>query len=828
MADNVGDTIHLGGGGPSSVKQRRPRLRLNCSECRGKKLSCDRKLPCQRCVRAGKPDLCTYEAFPPGTRTSPGLRGPPTGFNEVDFGGAQSKQNDDQIRELQAEIAQLKDHLFQTTLSQSTAEVYGDIEDLSTEVPVASDSGSDGQATVTSPVTTPNNSLSFIQKPTRLYHSSSTLLRMFYDIPQLPPYLKTLSDEHLKPRGIHLSRTHYPDDALNSNVDVTHLLALFPPKDDTDALVLFYLNHTEHVHRIVHVPTFEREYVNFWLQEPQLRHPAIAALILSMISVAIATSNLFPESSHYRPMVPHWICASSQWLNSQWPSRSPKPRTLVYYQLSCLIHVAKRLNWIRQRPFWADTAPLIQNAILDGLHLEPPESVSPYKREIRRRIWATLRELDLQTSFEYGLPTILHTLESTTLSPSNLNDSDFDEASKRLPPSRPRSEYTQTSYQFLSAQDFDLRLEISRGLANDITPSSYSQVLQYTQKLTEKLDSLPGWTIEAGTPNDGPRKVALMVWAFLQYQLKECLILLHRPFVHPIPPATSFPTESFPSSSLSETILYQNALSILLLTRKLAVLGSQCLTLMRNDLTLACLALCLVTLSRPKGSLSIPIINADQTVALFEDMLPFFEAWFLRSCNSYNYTHTPPPLLFATPGFGDQGALDVVAASGLTDQSTPTGTSPGTPQQGGTSSSSTWRASTNTPAAWRVLMIYAVLIVTKLHVGKDNEARAYPCCANRFSGFWNSHIDRRVEQQQREQHMFQQQQAQQQGGMMSMVDGSVASGYEPGSSNMWQHDHGNSYGQSANMDNKNSTWNFEIAGGRTSDPFSLEIEQAGW
>lgn len=614
-------------------------------------------------------------------------------------------------------------------------------------------------------------------------------------IPQLPSYLQILSEEHLKPRGIHLGRTYYPADAPNSNIGVARLVALLPLKEDTDALVSFYLNHAEHIHRIVHVPTFEQEYVNFWLQEPQLRHPAMAALILSMISIAIATSNLFPDNSPYRPMAPHWISASARWLSGEWRSQPSRPRNLVYYQISCLVYLAKRVNWVRQNPFWTDTARLIQTAIMDGLHLDPPGSDTPYMREMKRRIWATLRELDLQTSFDYGLPTVLHTLDSTISAPSNINDSEFSPASTTIPASRPPRNYTQTSYQSSSARSFDLRVEISkqlfaggRGRTNPQTP--YTQVLQYTHQLTQALDSLPGWTIEAGVPNDadcgGPRKVTLMVWALLQYQLKECLILLHRQFVHPIlisPPTSvespstsryysqSFPSSENSSSSLSETILYQNALSILVLTRKLAVLGSQCLISMRNDLTLACLALCLVTLSRPKGSLSIPIINSNQTVGLLEDMLPFFEASFLRSSHIH-------PLPFVHPGLSHTSVGDGADVVGSLNSNNTGAAGPGTLQ----SRIAAGLPTTNTPAAWRTLMIYAVLVVTKIHVGKDDEARAHPCCANRFSRFWSSHIDRQVE------HQYQHNQQQHhQNGMMTMIGGGDDTGYEVGSTNMWQH-----------------------------------------
>ncbi|KAK4217795.1 hypothetical protein QBC37DRAFT_396370 [Rhypophila decipiens] len=815
MSENVGDTMHPGGGGPSSVKQRRPRLRLNCSECRGKKLSCDRKLPCQRCVRAGKPDLCTYEAFPPGTKTSASTRSS-VGPSDSDLGALPLQQNDDQIRELQAEIAQLKEHLFQTTISHH-ADVLFD----------ASDSGSGSQATITSPIIAGSSSLEFTQTSNRAYHGTSTLLGLFFDIPQLPPYLETLAEEHLRPRGMHLGRTQYTPDPLTRNVDIAHMLALLPPRHETDALVSFYLNHTEHVHRIVHTPTFEREYMEFWVQEPQFRDPGTAATILCIISIAAATSTVMPDDAPNRTMVPHWISVSAQWLNAQWQSQPCRPRDLIYYQLACLVCLAKRVNWIRQQQSWSETAPLIQNAIVDGLHLDPPHSEPLYVREVKRRIWATIKELDLQASFEHGLPTILSALESTTLPPANIDDCELHETSKSLPGARPANKYTKTSYQSISAQSFTLRLEISQRLFaagnNKIAALPGSEVQQYTRQLTQALDSLPAWTMEGGAPNDvdcgGPRKAVLMVWALLQYQLRECLILLHRPFVHPVVPPAALPTtttsdsidvesSSWPqvsssSSSLSETIIYHSALSILFLTRKLAVMGTMCVTSMRNDLTLACLALCLVTLARPKGSLSIPIINSAQTIGLLDDVLPFFEGWFMRcSHNTDDDGTTTIPVVM----------MNHVAHAAGRPESAAGGT--GVITGGGGGGSRRRPSSSNhSPAAWRVLMIYSVLIITKIHVGKDDEARAFPCSANRFSEFWNAHVDRRFERQQ-------------EGGELMGVVGGEA--YHSSIGEMWAHGLG---GEDTTMNenhNHGRSWNFEMGQGRMGDPLSLVLEQAGW
>lgn len=44
--------------------RKRQRVRLSCLECRRRKLSCDRGFPCERCIKSGTPERCTYETRP--------------------------------------------------------------------------------------------------------------------------------------------------------------------------------------------------------------------------------------------------------------------------------------------------------------------------------------------------------------------------------------------------------------------------------------------------------------------------------------------------------------------------------------------------------------------------------------------------------------------------------------------------------------------------------------------------------------------------------------------------------------------------------------------
>ena len=366
--------------------------------------------------------------------------------------------------------------------------------------------------------------------------------------------------------------------------------ALLPSREETDKLILFYISNVEQVHRIIHIPTFRREYTNYWAPRPP-RQPAMTALILAMMSIACgAMTASAGASSHsgYPRIIIRWIGACEGWLRQQ----SSRHRKLVHYQIACLIYLAKRINIVRKKLYWKETGSLIQDAISDGLHLEPSPSVnSPYIREMKRRIWATLRELDMQNCVEFGLPTLLHSIETTISAPSNIDDEVFDETTQQLPNSVDGGTYTDTSYQHHSSLTWNVRLDISRrlyspGCSKTLT---YDEVLQYTHQLTQALHSVPAWD---DTREQGSSQNTQFASTFLKLQLIELILAMHRPYLQR-------QGEKF---WLSENVCYQMARDIVLLTSNLSSSDCQRLTFLREDLLVGLLYLARISLLQPKGS----------------------------------------------------------------------------------------------------------------------------------------------------------------------------------------------------------------------------------
>ena len=116
--------------------RKRQRVRLSCLECRRRKLSCDRGFPCERCIKSGGPEKCTYES-------RPGLAPPakngisadalssrlllPGGSGDLSLYRRDTARDSDRIRRLELEVVQLKNLLSRhsasdegTTLNQDS------------------------------------------------------------------------------------------------------------------------------------------------------------------------------------------------------------------------------------------------------------------------------------------------------------------------------------------------------------------------------------------------------------------------------------------------------------------------------------------------------------------------------------------------------------------------------------------------------------------------------------------------------------------------------------------------------------------------------------
>lgn len=374
----------------------------------------------------------------------------------------------------------------------------------------------------------------------------------------------------------------------DTDKDGVGLRLLLPPQDVTDLLVHNYIETFESTYRVLHLPSFFEEYSQC-LQSMEQARPAFVALLLVMIAAAYCTkvekrSLLRGDSTIDREDAASYIRVVESWLALQ----SHKHVTPITFQIRAIILIAQQVNSIKCKRTYTESGTLVRLAISAGLHRDSEivntrhsnpakKRVTLFDQELRRRVWSTISELDLQVAIDRGLPSTLRDLAIDCGPPLNTDDKDCTVSMDRLPSSKPVSEYTKSSFQHISHRTFDLRQDLASLINGRPQNMSYQDILGYDKRIVQALEDIPRWESHQD-------REAHISRASLQLQLLHLQILLHRPYV---PRASQ--SKRYDYSAIAHL---RAAMQILELHHALFDTGSKILCMMRSDILAAVLSVC--------------------------------------------------------------------------------------------------------------------------------------------------------------------------------------------------------------------------------------------
>lgn len=370
-------------------------------------------------------------------------------------------------------------------------------------------------------------------------------------------------------------------------MDNASLFALLPGRESVNELVQLYLDTYERTYRILHVPSFWKEYNHFW-KAPGEGNPTFVVLLILVMAVVrclrIETPRVFiGESSQEREVAITWVETADTWIEAQ----SQKRTTLAFFQVHCLSFLAKETNEIKKKRRWMSAGTLLRRGLGAGLHREagPLDHKTPvFMREMRRRIWGTIAELELQASVSRGMPSTLTGMLCNCDAPVNINDKDLEESAGELALSRPASEYTDTSFQIASRQSLPLRLELTSFINGPDPSLSYEQLLDYDSRIMQAIQAIPSWVPQEATERNAPAS-SFLPRVLLELQLRQYLFWLHRPFAQR--------GQQEPKYGYSRIVYLDNAILVLRQHLNVAASNNPALSILRNDDILqATLSLC--------------------------------------------------------------------------------------------------------------------------------------------------------------------------------------------------------------------------------------------
>ncbi|KAJ5961719.1 Transcription factor [Penicillium viridicatum] len=320
------------------------------------------------------------------------------------------------------------------------------------------------------------------------------------------------------------------------------VLASLPGKPEVDRLVSFYFNSLDMSPAILHSVEFVKEYEQFW--ERPADTPIIWVGLLYSIMCLAAQFQRFRFESGLHPIV----------------SAEHDPQTMVEAFRANIVQCLILGNYHTGGPYvletlilyftcehfshkdaqlgiWLLLGLIVQLSMHMGFHRDPKhfgdQGISPFAGEMRRRVWATIMELDLGISAQMGLPRLIRPWQADTSEPRNYLDSDFNQQTRDLPPPRPDTENTPMLYRLSKARMMSTLGLILDG-ASDIREYTYtySKILRIDTKLHETHNAIPTclkWTSIAHCITDSPQ--VIMQRLFLELMFQKGKIILHRKFL---------------------------------------------------------------------------------------------------------------------------------------------------------------------------------------------------------------------------------------------------------------------------------------------------------
>lgn len=550
-----------------SVK--RPRPVKSCTECRKRKLRCDRLCPCSQCQKSNR--ACKYSADADGLPDSdvsdvelpesgrPSKRNCPPGTtpsatsNAADSSAlaaavAAAKNSDASGLPLLEELSLRMERLEKQVMVRSPA-----VTDLSA-----------GRVAVATADTIRGLSVKNGAKRTRFFGQASPriMFNLFDDAKSfihqhrsIAGGREVLSDFRAAHHFIHENYNKaltpisvYVDSMMPVQKRMTDIL---PAKDVCDRLVSSYVDSSETIYRILHIPSFMEQYNLYWSGRQQ------SIFFLPQLLAVLSTASRFETKSkgilHERVDGVHnpTSCALVRsWLDSLKGKERVEFESL---QVEVLLLHAQRMVTQRTNELWAQLGYIVRNAMSMGLHRDPSEfgpRMSVFQGELRRRLWFTIMDIDVHLSIALNMPTTVREGDFTCRAPRNLDDLDLFEGMRELPPSKPIDQITDNQLQVYGAMTLPTRMKVAH-LVNTIDSiRDYQEVLDVGIKLDSLLEDINYLFPRQGILNDTQKSKMWRSRVILDMHARRPLLALYRSLAMGTPDAPPQITRAHLRSSM--------------------------------------------------------------------------------------------------------------------------------------------------------------------------------------------------------------------------------------------------------------------------------------
>ncbi|KAL6812337.1 fungal-specific transcription factor domain-containing protein [Trichoderma camerunense] len=419
---------------PSYDEGRRFRPQLSCTYCRQKKLKCDRGHPCDNCAKRNLSQSCQYATPTTRSRTAQTRR------------VAYSSDISERVRHLE--------NLVLSLAARNSGLQNQSADSATIRVAVPDNDGGQEGLTSSQEIGTPGT-MHGDQMGTRWFDDTHWQAIMD-DIAEL----KGCTDSFEQARSVPL-----PDKeenygltlffGLSPSISRSDLLASLPSRPVVDRLVSRYFNTKEPILMVLHIPTFYREYTQFW----ENQHAAPVAWLALLFNILCYSVSFYQRAGDALPGSlgePRRARDSFRTHAAQCLALADYTRPGRYIVEALLLYSGTEFMRTRDSQIGISIlfGVIVKLAMHMGYHRDSKhyQNLSVFEGEMRRRAWAMIWQVDHLVSFQVGLPRTISDSQCDARLPHNLVDEDFDETTQVLPTPRPISERTPVTYTIMKGK----------------------------------------------------------------------------------------------------------------------------------------------------------------------------------------------------------------------------------------------------------------------------------------------------------------------------------------------------------------------------------------
>jgi hypothetical protein len=297
-----------------------------------------------------------------------------------------------------------------------------------------------------------------------------------------------------------------------------------PQKEVCDALVEHYLGTIEALYRVLHVPTFRKEYEALWSGGSE---PTTAFMMQLKLVLAIGAI-FYDENCSMRADATGWVYEAQTWLSCP----TFKSRLgIQYLQTNILLLLAREMVDVGSELVWISAGALFREAIYIGLHKDPSQlpKMDVFESEMRRRLWNTILEINLQFSLIAGGPCLVSLEDFDTQPPGNFDDEQL------LAPdayARPENVFTQTSFAIALRNTFPARLKVVKFLNDLATTGTYQETLLIDTSLRASYKVLRN-TLQSYGQQETMSQSQIFTLGAIDFIMQRYVSSLHIPYLNP-------------------------------------------------------------------------------------------------------------------------------------------------------------------------------------------------------------------------------------------------------------------------------------------------------